>query len=63
MNSCNDGSNAPSYMGDYVVDVSPVPLGMKAAHDPIVVKKETMGEVEVPRGSDDSEAREYLKTS
>jgi len=39
MNSCNDGSNAPSYMRDYVVDVSPVPLGMNAAHDSIVVKK------------------------
>jgi len=25
-------------MGDYVVDVSPVPLGMKAAHDPIVLE-------------------------
>jgi len=25
-------------MGDYVVDVSPVPLGMKTTHDPIVLE-------------------------
>jgi len=38
MNSCNDRSNAPS-LGEGKLDVSPMPLGMKATHDPIVVKK------------------------
>jgi len=33
-----DGSDAPS-LGEVKLDVSPVPLGMKAAHDPIVVEK------------------------
>jgi len=34
----SDGSNAPS-LGEVKLDLSPVPLGMKATHDPIVVKK------------------------
>jgi len=33
-----DGSSAPS-LGGVKLNVSPVPLGMKAAHDPIVIEK------------------------
>jgi len=54
MNSCSDGSNAPS-LGEVKLDVSPTPLGMKANHDPIVVKKKIWARWKVPRG--------YLKTS
>jgi len=34
-----DGSNAPSPVGHVLVDVSPMPLGTNAAHDPIGIPK------------------------
>jgi len=40
MSSRSDVGTALSYANsESVVDVSPVPLGMKAAHDPIVLEK------------------------
>jgi IS605 OrfB family transposase len=47
-----DGSNAPSLgwlKGGLNLDGSLVPLGSTAAHDPIVVARAYVGEVEVPR--------------
>jgi len=56
MSSCNDVSNALSYMGnESTVDVSLMPLGMKATHDRVVNGRCTTREAEVPRGSDASE--------
>ena len=56
MSLCNDGSNAPSYTGNMSpLHVSPMPLGMKAAHDPTVNDRCAVGEAKVPRGSEDIE--------
>ena len=61
---CNDVSTALSYMdNDSAVDVSLVPLGMKAAHDTVVKADDPQEEAEVPRANEDNDADEYLKTS
>ena len=46
-----------------LVDISPVPLGMKATHDPTGIVDGLWREVEVPRADEDEESSEYLKTS
>ena len=65
MSSCNDGNFALSYVGyeSSVVDVSPVPLGMKATHDPTGTADDPWGKAEAPRANEDSEAGEYRKAS
>ena len=46
-----------------VLHVSLVPLGMKAAHDPIVTAGDLWEEAEVPRANEVREAREHPKAS
>ena len=60
-----DVSTALSYV-DYestVVDVSLMPLGMKATHDPTGTADDPWGEAEVPRANEVRQVREYLKSS
>ena len=63
MSPRSDVSTALSYV-DYeslLVDVSLVPLGIKATHDPTGTVDDLWGEAEVPRANEDSEASEYRK--
>ena len=62
---CNDVSTALSCTSNesLLVDVSLVPLGTKATHDPTGTADEPWGEVEAPRADEVREIREYLKAS
>ncbi len=44
-----DGGVAPSPVGRVPVDVTPMPLGSKAAHDPHTGTETRMDEAELPR--------------
>jgi len=47
MNPYDDGAMLQARMRNYV-DASPVPLGMKATHDLVVIEEETMEEGRSP---------------
>lgn len=55
-----DGSSAPSPL-ELSLDVSRVPFGTKATHDPTAVGKTTVDEVEVPRGKTSRNKRRVQK--
>jgi len=63
--SClGDGSTAPSLgEGKLNLYVSPVPLWSNATHDPVATADDLRGEVEVPRGNEVRDIREYHKSS